>query len=68
MEREIRMLPNDMTIKRLVDEAEPLCNGDTTDLADWIEAGAKSGGIHSETTAQDVADEWNDLTAQAEGH
>ena len=46
--------------------AEPLCNGDTSDLLDWLRAGNDGADI-THYTAQDAADEWNEYTDQAAG-
>lgn len=52
-------------IQKLYAGAEPLCHGDTTDLLDWIREGNRGADLTGRT-AQDIADEWNELTAQAE--
>ncbi len=52
-------------INALANEIEPLCNGDTSDLRDWIAEGVRAESIIGYTPEQ-IADEWNELTEQAE--
>lgn len=54
----------DAQIQQLYEDALPLCIGDTSDLLDWIREGNRGADI-SHYTAQDIADEWNEYTAQA---
>jgi len=64
------MTPKKLTekqIQKLYTDAEPLCQGETSDLLDWIRQG-NDGADLTHNTAQDIADEWNDLTEQAAGN
>jgi hypothetical protein len=56
---------SDLELNDLFEKTEPLCNDDTSDLFDWMKEGNSVGGCDGRT-AQDIADEWNDLTKQAE--
>lgn len=51
-------------LKQVFDDALPLCNGDTSDLWEWLVAGNEGADI-SHYTAEDIANEWNEYTQQA---
>ena len=56
----------DEQIDDLTAEVEPLCDGDTTDLRDWIAEGNRVGNTAG-VSAADIAAEWNEYTQQALG-
>ena len=53
-------------IDRLVARIITDCQGDTTDLTDWLTEGNRVNGLTGWTDREIIA-EWNELTEQAEG-